>query len=174
MNLKSAAVPSLLFCVLSLAACGTTQNAAVPEEQKEMAIIAKEINKPAQEEKTVAALPDTESDPSITEEVETKEEPVQEIPKISVLMGKSVSEIETVFGKPNLRRKDTPAEVWQYLTSDCALHLIFYPESGQKSGKMTVQHISMNDRQKAVTADAKACFGSQLRKVGEERAQNLS
>lgn len=171
MSVRITKVP-FLFCALSLAACGTTQNAAVTEEQKELAIIAKEINKPVEEEKTVAALPDT--DPSISEEPEVKKEPVREIPKISVLMGKSVSEIETVFGKPNLRRKDTPAEVWQYLTSDCALHLIFYPENGQKSGKMTVQHISMNDRQKAVTADAKACFGSQLRKVGEERAQNLS
>ena len=172
MSLKVAAAPFLLSALL-LTACGTPQKAAETEEQKEMAIIAKEINKPAQEEKQVATLPE-QAEPSVSEDPEVREEPVREIPKISVLMGKSVSEIETVFGKPNLRRKDKPAEVWQYLTSDCALHLIFYPENGEKSGKLTVQHIAMNDRQKAVTADVKACFGSQLRKVGEERAGQLS
>ncbi|MFT6559054.1 hypothetical protein [Sneathiella sp.] len=153
---------------LALTACGTPQQAVQTEEQKEMQKIAKEVSKAKEEAAAkgdatpavTAAIP-PETDPNV------REEPEPEIPKVSVLMGKTISEIKAVFGDPALRRKDKPAEVWQYLTSECALHLIFYPETDKKTGKLTVQHIAMNDRKKAYLSDARACFGSQLKKVGE-------
>ncbi len=164
-------VLSLIPCMLLLTACGATTTSPKTEEEKEIAKIVREIKKP--EDEKIAALP--EKAPTRESEPEP-EKPVQQkdLPKVDVLMGKTVSEIEAVFGKPNLRRKDRPAEVWQYLTGECALHLIFYPETERKSGKLTVQHIAMNDRKKAVTADAKICFGSQLKKVGDDQAEALS
>lgn len=163
----------VLVSFLFLAACGTATTATdVSKEDKDIAKIAEEINKP--EEERVAALSQEEPMTKIRPEKEEKVVPRKDIPKVSVLMGKTVAEIETVFGKPHLRRKDKPAEVWQYLTNECALHLIFYPKTEKKNGILTVQHIAMNDRQKAVTANATLCFGSQLRKVGDDQVQSLS
>ncbi|MEP3247942.1 MAG: hypothetical protein ABJN40_06525 [Sneathiella sp.] len=168
-SIKTLVPVSFLF----LAACGAaTTTTDVSKEEKDIAKIAEEINKP--EEEKVAALSQDEPAVKSSPEKEEKVVPRKDIPKVDVLMGKTVAEIETVFGKPHLRRKDKPAEVWQYLTSECALHLVFYPKTEKKSGVLTVQHIAMNDRQKAVTADATLCFGSQLRKVGDDRVQSLS
>ncbi|GEM_PF-613457 len=169
--MKQKSILFLFPCMLLLTACGATTSSSKTEEEQEIAKIAREIKKPEAEK--VAALPSR----SPAREVEPEpEKPVQQkdLPKVDVLMGKTVAEIEAVFGKPNLRRKDRPAEVWQYLTGECALHLIFYPEADRKSGKLTVQHIAMNDRKKAVTADATICFGSQLKKVGDDQVETLS
>jgi len=169
--MKQKIILSLIPCMLLLTACGATTSSPKTDEEQEIAKIAREIKKPDAE--NLAALP--EKAPDREAEPET-EKPVQQkdLPKVDVLMGKTVAEIEAVFGKPNLRRKDRPAEVWQYLTGECALHLIFYPEEERKSGKLTVQHIAMNDRKKAVTADATICFGSQLKKVGDDQVESLS
>ena len=166
-----------LLCIplmFLLAACGTTNSSQKTQEEQDIEKIAREIKKP--EEEKVAALPEQAPAKDVEPETKEPEKPVKrkDIPKVSVLMGKTVAEIEAVFGKPNLRRKDRPAEVWQYLTGECALHLIFYPEAERKSGQLTVQHIAMNDRKKAVTADAKICFGSQLKKVGDDQVETLS
>ena len=154
---------STAFLILFLSACGaTTQTATDEKTQEPVAIVTPPV------EAIVASLPKTPK-PAEPEEVV-----LQPLPKIGVLLGKTRQEIEKVFGSPVLLRKDKPAEVWQYLTKDCALHLVFYPTSKDKFSGLTVQHISTNDRKKVVVVDSEACFGSQLRRVGEDRAQALS
>ncbi|MBL4906506.1 MAG: hypothetical protein JKX94_03565 [Sneathiella sp.] len=158
-----------LLIILFVAGCGaTTKSASVKS------IITEPVAKTEKVEPVVAALPQ-----KVIEETE-KEEPHHDIPvprvkipEVSVLMGKSTNEIEQVFGRPVLQRKDKPAEIWQYLTSECALHLVFYPSKTEEGDALTVQHVSMNERKAAVGADSHRCFGSQLRKVGDDRIQAL-
>lgn len=146
----------LTSSILILSACGaTTQTATTPDKKVPL----------SQTEDKIAALPKAS---------EPEEVVLAPVPKVSVLMGKTTQEIEDVFGSPVLLRKDKPAEVWQYLTKDCALHLTFYPTTVEKSNNLTVQHVSMNDRNKVIVVDSEVCFGSQLRRVGEDRAQALS
>ncbi|WP_339632890.1 hypothetical protein [uncultured Sneathiella sp.] len=88
----------------------------------------------------------------------------------TIVVGKTTSEIGSAFGDPNMRRKDSPAEVWQYLAPDCALHLFFYPASS--GGEMIVRHIAINGRSVETYSelDRKKCFNDYLRAVGAENA----
>ncbi len=89
----------------------------------------------------------------------------------TVVVGKTTTEIEQAFGDPNLKREDSPAEVWQYLTRECALHLFFYPAKSSE-GRLVVRHIAINGRSVASFSDVdrKHCFNEYLRSVGAEEA----
>jgi hypothetical protein len=50
-------------------------------------------------------------------------------PSLKELTGLHQPEILALLGKPDLRRDEPPAELWQYRTSDCVLSLFFYRES---------------------------------------------
>ncbi len=41
-------------------------------------------------------------------------------------MGLSHAELSEFFGKPQFRRRDTPAEIWQYRGTACILDLFLY------------------------------------------------
>lgn len=86
------------------------------------------------------------------------------------MVGRSVVEVRDIFGAPTLLRVDNPAEVWQYLASECAMHLFFYPGGG--GGQLTVSHISINARKKSTVSelDTKLCFNNYLRDIGAEGA----
>lgn len=86
----------------------------------------------------------------------------------AVVIGKTSTEIKEAFGDPNLLRQDSPAEVWQYLAQDCALHLFFYP--GTSGGALVVRHIAINGRsiEKFSDLDRKQCFNDHLKAVGAE------
>ena len=88
----------------------------------------------------------------------------------TVVVGKTDAEIQKAFGDPNMKRKDSPAEVWQYLTSACALHLYFYP--GNAGEGLTVRYIAINGRSIASFSDLdrKQCFNDHLKAVGAEDA----
>ena len=46
------------------------------------------------------------------------------------LVGVSESELHHRLGPPDLRRHETPAEIWQYRSADCALDLFLYRSRG--------------------------------------------
>lgn len=48
------------------------------------------------------------------------------------LMGKTGAEITELLGKPNLVRRETRAQVWQYRGQTCVLDLFFYPPEETK------------------------------------------
>lgn len=168
-------VSVLMACSLFMVGCGATTQTASVKDKKAAAVIVTEKT-----EATVASVPDDKTpreeamDKPAEQEIKKIPVPRKPLPEITVLMGKSAAEIEQVFGRPVLQRKDEPAEVWQYLTDDCALHLVFYPGTKEAKSNLVVQHVSMNDRNKAIEVNARKCFGSQLRKVGEDRVQTLS
>ncbi len=164
MTLKIISVASLL---IFLSACGATTQTASTNNTVDNKPVA-ETKKTQVKEETpvvVAKLPKEEPKP--------EPEPAFEVPEVDVLKGKDIAEIQAVFGDPVLRRKDKPTEIWQYLSNACALHLVFYPANGKK-GPLTVQHIAMNGRQSVKDVPVKACFESQLRKLGAEKVKALT
>lgn len=160
------------FCALALAAmlpaCGTTENPQAATETKPVLVHETAAKTDVKEtENVVAKLPD----PEVQSEPE-KPEAEMIIPPVDVLKGKTSAEIMEIFGAPTLLRKDEPAEVWQYLTNHCALHLVFYPEDD--SDILRVTYFAMNDRKVAEQVSLKGCFKSQLKRVGLEKAKALS
>lgn len=61
---------------------------------------------------------------------------VTRVPNPDLLLGLSTSEVEKLLGNADLRRREPPAEVWQYESMKCVLHLFLY-ESG---GDFRVEH----------------------------------
>jgi hypothetical protein len=46
------------------------------------------------------------------------------------------------LGEPNYRRRETPAEVWQYFGPSCVLDLFFYEDKGTQR----VTHLELRSR----------------------------
>jgi len=42
------------------------------------------------------------------------------------LKGYSPGQVAALYGEPDLKRVDSPAEVWQYRSAECVLDLFFY------------------------------------------------
>lgn len=159
-------------CSLFLVGCGATTQSTAAKNKTPSPIVKTTT------QETVASLPkEVTKAPEASEQVDQKKTipvPRRQIPEVTVLMGKSANEIEYIFGRPVLQRKDKPAEIWQYLTGECALHLVFYPAQEKKQGELTVHFVSMNDRKTVTEANTKKCFGSQLRKITDDQFQSLT
>src|SRR6266851_7548356 len=52
------------------------------------------------------------------------------IPELPVLTGLGPAELVALFGEPDFRRRDPPAELWQYRSADCVLDVFLYGEGG--------------------------------------------
>jgi hypothetical protein len=48
----------------------------------------------------------------------------------SGLKGLSATQVRTVLGSPAIRRRDAPAEIWQYRGHACTLDVFLYDETG--------------------------------------------
>ena len=48
----------------------------------------------------------------------------------AILMGRSPQEVAARLGEPELKRREPPAEIWQYRTRDCVLDVYLFAESG--------------------------------------------
>ncbi len=62
-------------------------------------------------------------------------------PNPDMLIGLDMSELETLLGAADLRRRDPPAQVWRYADKDCVLHLFLY----ENDGGYTVEHYEARD-----------------------------
>jgi hypothetical protein len=52
------------------------------------------------------------------------------IPELPVLTGMGPAELVALLGEPDLRRREPPAELWQYRSADCVLDVFLYVEGG--------------------------------------------
>src|SRR5487761_315896 len=80
-------------------------------------------------------------------------------PALGALNGLAPAQVAALFGHPDLRRVDPPAEVWQYRHADCVLELYFY-DSGADSRMVYAETRSRTPQR---TPDAMTCsqgFGS--------------
>ncbi len=154
--LKSVAVFAVLLVTLASCAKGP-----------EITTLPKDAQKPATVSATSGSIPASKK-PVSSPPVVAAKPPVALDP--TVVVGKTDTEIKTAFGDPNLRRQDSPAEVWQYLTPACALHLFFYP--GASGDALVVRHIAINGRSSDNFSDLdrKQCFNDYLQSVKAENA----
>jgi hypothetical protein len=53
------------------------------------------------------------------------------IPALPVLTGLGAGELMALLGEPDFRRREPPAELWQYRTADCVLDVFLYGEGGR-------------------------------------------
>src|SRR6185437_16057487 len=51
-------------------------------------------------------------------------------PAIKDLAGLKPADVLSILGKPDLKRDEPPAELWQYRAADCVLNLFFYDDAG--------------------------------------------
>jgi hypothetical protein len=51
-------------------------------------------------------------------------------PDIKDLAGLKPNDVLSMLGKPDLKRAEPPAELWQYRAADCVLNLFFYSDAG--------------------------------------------
>jgi hypothetical protein len=49
-------------------------------------------------------------------------------PTVPTLTGLSAAEVIGLFGEPDFRRTEPPAELWQYRSADCVLDLFLYSD----------------------------------------------
>jgi len=52
------------------------------------------------------------------------------LPSLRELKGLRPPEILAMLGQPELKRDESPAELWQYHAGDCVLNLFFYRDAG--------------------------------------------
>ncbi|SOD92375.1 hypothetical protein [Caenispirillum bisanense] len=112
----------------------TTPAAAAPAEAAS----------PAPREEQVAALPRPVLDAKA----------IAAAPDPAGFVGKAPAVVQTAFGDATLRRREPPAEVWQYRTGACVLDLVFYPEG--TAGALQVAHVALRPVD-APAIDGKTC-----------------
>lgn len=71
--------------------------------------------------------------------------PPRPVPDLRELVGMDRSGLGGLLGKPTLRRTEPPAEVWQYSTAQCTLHLFLYSDGGHEGYR--VSHVDVVRRQ---------------------------
>ena len=59
----------------------------------------------------------------------------------SALVGRDARAVAELLGPPQLKRRDPPAELWQYRAGPCVLDLFLYAD--QAGGAATVAHVEM-------------------------------
>ena len=59
----------------------------------------------------------------------------------SNLVGRDAREVAELLGPPHLKRRDPPAELWQYRAEPCVLDLFLYADKA--GGGFTVTHMEM-------------------------------
>jgi hypothetical protein len=73
------------------------------------------------------------------------------------LRGLTASDIIAKLGDPSYRRREAPAEVWQYFGQGCVLDLFLY----QDGGTQRVTHVELRSHNLAPAAQA-ACLSRVL------------
>lgn len=82
-------------------------------------------------------------------------------PDPAKFVGMKANEIAAMLGEPSFRRRDPPAEIWQYRSGSCVLDLFLYSD-GQEKPTYAVTHAEARQRGSAARADAD-CLGRIVR-----------
>lgn len=51
--------------------------------------------------------------------------------ELSILTGMDPAQLIALLGEPDLRRREPPAELWQYRNADCVLDVFLYGEGNR-------------------------------------------
>ncbi len=77
--------------------------------------------------------------------------PPPEPPKLEELRGLDAAQLMQLLGKPTLLRDEATAQMWQYRSEACVLHLFLYPGPGA-AGEKRVQYVEARPRQTGAPA----------------------
>ncbi|MDA0239822.1 MAG: hypothetical protein O3A84_07310 [Proteobacteria bacterium] len=161
MSVRSAMAPRFwsLPVLLCLAACGTAANVETPT--------AEPTTQTNNSEETTArpanTLPAGEA---------AKLKPEIPIPQASLnlgdlrkqLLGQTGQQVQDLVGAPDFSRRDNPAEIWQYRSTDCRIDLFLY-----KSGPaLKVEHVDVRGISIKNVSPEK-CLSDLLRKRPENK-----
>jgi len=126
------AAPCAIAAALTLAGCigGSTGPSAVPPQAAAVApgpIVTPVPQPPVRTEIPLPALR-----PEAREAPPPAVQPVAAVavPRLTsrTLLGMDAQALVQVLGPPDNRRRDPPAQVWQYIDRACILHVFLYPE----------------------------------------------
>lgn len=81
------------------------------------------------------------------------------------LKGLTAAQVEGELGSPNFRRRDPPAEIWQYRVRACTLDLFLYDDGGGR----VVAHFAVRSPTGAGISD-RACLDEVLARRAEAPA----
>ncbi len=73
-------------------------------------------------------------------------------------MGLGPGALRTILGKPELVRREAPAEIWQYRNENCVFDVFLYDEAGRRQ----VTYIEARDGA-AQKIEPRACLNELLR-----------
>ena len=76
------------------------------------------------------------------------------------MMGAQPAALLAELGEPQLKRRESPAEIWQYRGEGCVLDFFLYENGGPE---IEVIHLEARDATAAKT-DPEACFAGLLRR----------
>ena len=74
------------------------------------------------------------------------------------LLGLGSRDLERVLGAPEMVRRETPAQVWQYRTGACVLDVVLYDEAGGDR----VDYLEARDRSGG-KIETRSCLNQVLR-----------
>ena len=136
----------MLFCGLALAAC---TDIPLPLQKSDLtAPAAIAVSAPPQSDRTKLVTGDTAA-----------------LSGTFRLVGLTDQEIDTMLGRPTLRRTEHPAQVWQYRGGECVLFLFFY--DSDKGNIATVAYVEARNRRDALPIPDSDC----IKTVRDLRAQ---
>jgi hypothetical protein len=149
----------LVIAVLGVFALGAC---AAPSQPKPMSVGAiQPANYTPPEDSTVVP---------VTPEPSTVTPPASELSRgLDRFEGQSASDLIASLGDPNFRRRESPAEVWQYYGPGCILDLFLYDDApGASKGAGKVEHAELRGRPgQPVEA---ACLGKLIDQRHRQRA----
>ena len=93
--------------------------------------------------------------------------PERRYPEPASLAGLDEGQLSGLLGQPRFKRRDDPAQIWQYRNDACALDVFLYKTG--KDGPFTVLHFETRGRDKK-PVDHKDCFVSLLKDHDKGRA----
>jgi hypothetical protein len=88
-------------------------------------------------------------------------------PEPAALKGLDAGGLAGLLGQPRFKRRDDPAEIWQYRSEACALDLFLY--RGKTDTAYRVRHLEARSRDKAPTTE-KDCLVGLLKAFENRRA----
>ncbi|HEY4134497.1 MAG TPA: hypothetical protein VGO34_04725 [Alphaproteobacteria bacterium] len=194
-SLRRVPVWAIAFAALALAACGTPQpphdaygrwadtypgQEAAPGQASSGQPSSSQAAPPEQAAPDAASASDAASAPAPQRQASlppvqrppagaTTGEPPPEPPKLEELRGLNAAQLTALLGKPTLLRDEPAAQMWQYRSESCVLHLFLYPAQG---GEKRVQYAEARSRQigaPATTTGPSECLATL---VGAQRLRS--
>jgi hypothetical protein len=85
-------------------------------------------------------------------------------PVTSKLIGMPAKEISSLLGKPTLRHRESPGQVWQYAADDCVLYVFLYNSRTKAADPARVRYVESRDPNTAAREPTLPCVNQFLRR----------